>query len=466
MVFSSVTFLFYFLPLFLVLYFFPRHQKQRNLILFSFSLIFYAWGEPLYISLMLISIAINWRFAKLIDTRHCIKLRKFYLSLAILFNIGALGFFKYIPFVIDAIESQLNIAVPYSYIFKKIPLPIGISFYTFQAISYIIDVYRKRFHYEPSIIVLGTYISMFPQLIAGPIVRFEQIKKELHSSILTYPNIIKGAQLFILGLSSKVLIANTFAKTADHVFSLNAQFLSAPLAWVGAISYLFQIYFDFGGYSVMAIGLGKMLGFTLPINFDRPYISKSITEFWRRWHISLSTWFRDYLYVPLGGNRLGTIATYRNLFIVFVLCGIWHGAGWNFLLWGIYHGAFLVLERSFRNFKIKIPNILAHAYTLLVVLTGWVIFRCESFSQIKYYLLSMAGGSANAVYRLQEIFLPLWLFFLVLACGLSTVKINYEKEVSSERAFIASGTCYLALFTICTIILVCGTHNPFIYFRF
>jgi alginate O-acetyltransferase complex protein AlgI len=216
----------------------------------------------------------------------------------------------------------------------------------------------------------------------------------------------------------------------------------------------------------MAIGLGKMLGFNLPRNFDRPYISKSITEFWKRWHISLSTWFKDYLYIPLGGNRVGTIATYRNLFIVFALCGIWHGAGWNFLLWGIYHGSFLIFERSFRNIQIKIHPILAHVYTLLVVLIGWVIFRCESFLQVKFYLLSMAGGSANAVYRPQEIFLPLWFFFLVLACGLSTVKINYEKTVLFQRTSIASGAFYLALLTICTIVLVCGTHNPFIYFRF
>ena len=466
MVFSSATFIFYFLPIFLILYFIPSHQKQRNLLLFSFSLIFYAWGEPLYIYLMLISITVNWKCAKLIDTRQSKKYRKLYLFLAIAFNLGVLGFFKYVPFLISTIGNQLGIAVSYCRIFRRIPLPIGISFYTFQAISYLVDVYRHRFPHETSFIVLGTYISMFPQLIAGPIVRFEQIQKELHSSIITYWDIIQGVQLFIIGLSLKVLIANTFAKTVDHVFSLNAQFLSAPLAWIGATSYFFQIYYDFNGYSIMAIGLGKMLGFTLPRNFDRPYTSRNITEFWRRWHISLSTWFRDYLYLPLGGNRSGTIATYRNLFIVFALCGFWHGAGWNFLLWGIYHGLFLVIERSYRNTTIKMPPILSHIYALLVVLIGWVIFRCESFLQLKFYLLSMVCGSAKVIYHLQEIYLPVWFFFFLIACGLSMVRIDYEKTVLFQRMSIASGVCYFALFIMCTVSLVCGTYNPFIYFRF
>jgi len=465
MIFSSITFLFYFLPIFLIAYLISRNHHGHKVILLSFSLFFYAWGEPLYIVLMLFSIFINWLFGKLIAQGSDKKRKKVWLVFSLSVNLGMLAVFKYTPFIVSSVEQILSVNIPYGQLAKKIPLPIGISFYTFQAVSYIIDVYRKRIPHEPNIILLGTYISMFPQLIAGPIVRYEKIKKELHNTIIEYASIIKGAQLFIIGLASKILIADAFAKCADYIFSLDAHFISAPLAWIGSIAYFFQIYFDFNGYSVMAIGLGKILGFTFPRNFNRPYISKNITEFWRRWHISLTSWFRDYLYIPLGGNRRGLIITYRNLFIVFILCGLWHGAAWNFLIWGIFHGSFLVLERMFRGRNLNFPLPVKHIYTLSIILFGWVIFRCESLSHLTNYLMAMFGFCKRPAYSSLEFINIHWICLFLLAMFLSTIKLNYNEPLFVNKPLI-SGLCYSTLFSTCIIVLVCGTFSPFIYFRF
>jgi alginate O-acetyltransferase complex protein AlgI len=464
MVFSSVTFLFFFLPLFLAVYLAFKIQHKRNLILLGFSLVFYAWGEPAYVLLMILSIIANWYFGRRIDVTTHSRKRIAWTTAAIFFNLGMLGVFKYAPLLIDT-TSLLGIKLPYSSFLKQIALPIGISFYTFQALSYLIDLYRGHFHHERNILDLGTYIAMFPQLIAGPIVRFESIREQLHNTRILWPRILSGSKLFVIGLASKVLIANTFAGPADHVFSLDASLLSMPLAWLGAISYFFQIFFDFNGYSLMAIGLGQIIGFDFPRNFDRPYIARSITEFWRRWHISLSTWFRDYLYIPLGGSRGSALATYRNLVVVFLLCGLWHGAGFNFLAWGAYHGIFLVIERSGRGSGIKVPFAVAHLYTLLVVLFGWVLFRCESFTQVADYLAAMLGAHAAPAYLAAEVLSPEWVVAAAIAAFLSSRHIDYHRPPLTGTTTVAI-TTYGGLFVLCVVALVVGTHNPFIYFRF
>jgi len=323
----------------------------------------------------------------------------------------------------------------------------------------------KKFPHETSILNLGTYISMFPQLIAGPIVRYEQIKEQLNSTRIDSSGIANGARLFILGLTYKVLIADTFADTADYVFSLDPKLISTPLAWLGAISYFFQIYFDFNGYSVMAIGIGKMLGFTFPRNFDRPYISRSITEFWQRWHISLSSWFRDYLYIPLGGSRVSPTVTYRNLFSVFILCGIWHGAGVKFLVWGVFHGCFLVFERVLKPIHLKLPAVVSHLYTILVIMIGWILFRIDSVYEIMYYWGSMAGFPEQSVYMYQEK-ASLFTFVLIfIAAVLSTVRIDYNNPPLHKQRY-SSAIAYSTLFLASVLLLISRTHSPFIYFRF
>ena len=462
MVFSSITFLFYFLPLFLAFYFLSEKQPYKIAVIFIFSLIFYAWGEPLYIILMVISIFVNWLLALLIDRHN--GLRLFYLYVAIIFNLGVLCFFKYSSFIVGNIQSLFGFKVPYYDHMRHLPLPVGISFYTFQALSYVIDVYRGKFSSENNPVILGTYISMFPQLIAGPIVRYEQIRQQIHNINIRFDDILIGARLFIIGLASKVLLANYFAGIADYYFDQESSFHALSGAWIGAFSYFFQIYFDFNGYSVMAIGLGRIMGFTFSRNFDRPYIALSITDFWRRWHISLSTWFRDYLYIPLGGNRKSKLITFRNLMLVFLLCGFWHGAGWNFLIWGLYHGCFLIFERINDINIISIPTILKRFYALSVVIIGWVIFRCESYSQLQGYLLSMVGVSEFPAHSYKEIHFGIWLCFAVVGTVCSLVKFDYDNPPLSS--YKLSYIIYLITFVLCVTFLICGTYNPFIYYRF
>ncbi len=462
MVFSSITFLFYFLPLFLAVYFCTNKPSIKITAIFFFSLLFYAWGEPVYVFLMLVSIIVNWFLALLID--RDIAARKCFLYLAVIFNLSVLFFFKYSPFIVGNMKSFLGYVVPNYDYFRKLPLPVGISFFTFQALSYVIDVYRSKYKSEKNIIILGTYISMFPQLIAGPIVRYEHIRQDLHDISIKFENVISGTQLFILGLAAKVLLANNFAVAADYYFSKDSNYLSFIASWIGALSYYFQIYFDFNGYSIMAIGLGRIMGFNFQRNFDRPYIAHSISDFWHRWHISLSTWFRDYLYIPLGGSRVSNFVTYRNLLVVFILCGLWHGAGWNFLLWGLFHGFFLIFERLFFVNKFVFPTILKRSYVFIVVIIGWVLFRCNSFEQLKGYLFAMIGLCDIPAHTFREVNYSAWGCMSAIGAFLSVVRLDYDKPPFSRH--ITGIIIYLSLFLLSVAFLLCGTYNPFIYYRF
>ncbi len=466
MIFSSITFLFYFLPVFLILYFITPF---KNTVLLIASLLFYAWGEVGYTLLLLVSIAINFVFGLWIDKTQNSKT---ILGLGIAANILLLGYFKYFNFLTDNI-SFLSTE-------KTVHLPLGISFFTFQAISYLFDVYRKEAKVEKNVFNLALYISMFPQLIAGPIVRFKTVAEQIHNRVSTLDNISKGTRVFIVGLAQKALIANSVAVVADDVFALNEATLTIATAWLGAICYAFQIYFDFAGYSNMAIGLGLIMGFTFPKNFNYPYISQSITEFWRRWHMSLSSWFRDYLYIPLGGNRLSPIRTYVNLMLVFLLCGLWHGAAWTFIIWGIYHGLFLIIERwGMNKFIGKLWRPIRHVYAMIVVLVGWVIFRAENLNQLTYYLKTMFGlGTGQTIefpyYAYLSNFLATTLLFAIVfsvpvfeCYKRLLVKTQYSR--SKIFNFVLTTKLelfYIVVFLMSLINIASGSYNPFIYFRF
>lgn len=465
MVFSSVTFLFYFLPLFLALYFL---LPWRNIVLLSASLIFYAWGEIEFVFLLILSICLNFFAALAIDRATSQETRKWRLLFGLSINLALLGYFKYADFVWSGIFGLDK---------EPTHLPLGISFFTFQAVSYLIDVYRRQITAEGSIVTLGTYIAMFPQLVAGPIVRFQSIVHELHGRQLSLDKAVLGFRIFSIGLAQKVLIANTVAGPADYAFALSDDRLWAGIAWLGAISYTFQIYFDFAGYSNMAIGLGLVMGLTLPQNFNYPYISKSITEFWRRWHISLSTWFRDYVYIPLGGNRMGPKRTYFNLLVVFVLCGFWHGAAWTFLFWGLYQGAFLVLERlGWGAVLDQLWAPLRHLYVGLVVVFGWVLFRSETFEGALGYAAAMLGwGQGQAALEpLGAQLQPAVIAALVIAVFWSTPvfrNLLADLEAQEARGTISpprwmDGVTGILLFGVSLSVVSLGGYDPFIYFRF
>ena len=395
MVFSSMTFIWIFLPILLFVYYISK-EKYRNIILLIFSLIFYSWGEPKYIVLMLISILVNYIFGRILDKCNKKKNKTIVLIFSIIFNLGLLVYFKYFNFIATNIDNIIgNNVIPN----KNIVLPIGISFYTFQIMSYIIDLYRGDIKVQKNLLNLALYISFFPQLIAGPIVKYKDIDEQLQKRTVTIEKFSNGIKRFVYGLAKKVIFANTLAYIADTIFNSNIEFLNMPIAWLGAICYTLQIYFDFSGYSDMAIGLGKMFGFEFMENFNLPYISESITEFWRRWHISLSTWFKEYLYIPLGGNRKGKIRTYINLLIVFFATGIWHGASWNFVVWGLFNGFFLVIERIklkelLDKNKLKFIN---HIYALLVIIFGWVLFRADTLKSALQYMKIMISPSKQLV---------------------------------------------------------------------
>ena len=376
MEFSTLTFLFFFFPIFLFSYFIIKNRKYRNIVLLIFSLLFYAWGEPVYILLMILSIIMNYYFAKLIDKS---KSRKLILIISIICNIGLLVVFKYTDFIISIFNFVFRLDIKST----NIALPIGISFYTFQILSYVIDVYRKKVKVQNNIINLGCYISAFPQLIAGPIVTYDVVEKELSNRVEDMDNFYIGTKRFIIGLAKKILLANSVGYICDSIFGLSTTLWTFPLIWLAVISYTLQIYFDFSAYSDMAIGMGRMLGFHYLENFNYPYISKSITEFWRRWHISLSTWFRDYVYIPLGGNRVSKKRMCMNIMIVWALTGLWHGASINYLLWGLYYGIILLLEKLLlKKYIDKMPNIFKHMYTIIIFVFGWTIFRLENLSDL------------------------------------------------------------------------------------
>ncbi|MGD8338870.1 MAG: MBOAT family protein, partial [Desulfobacterales bacterium] len=380
MLFSSIIFLFQFLPLCLLLYFLAG-KRLRNLLLLIASLVFYAWGESYYVLLMLVSILVNYLCGLMIDRYRGRQAARGFLIAAIAFNVLSISVFKYANFLVDNLNTLLSQIGAGPIELAPIHLPIGISFFTFQAMSYAVDVYRRDAPVQRNPLNIGLYIALFPQLIAGPIIRYHDIAAQLIRRRVRLDDLSYGIERFVVGLGKKVLIANQVAIIADQVFSFPYETLTPGVAWLGVLCYTLQIYFDFSGYSDMAIGIGRMFGFHFLENFNYPYISRSIREFWRRWHISLSSWFRDYLYIPLGGNHRGPLRTYLNLLIVFFLCGLWHGASWNFVIWGLLHGLFLVIERlGFEKILNRWWSPLRYLYVMLVVCTGWVFFRAENLS--------------------------------------------------------------------------------------
>lgn len=467
MVFSSAIFLFGFLPLLLGLYYIIP-KKYRNYLLLLFSLIFYYFGGPAYILLILALVLCDYFFALGINKYK--DKRKLLLLLCLLVNIGLLFYYKYWNFFFDSVNFifSSNIKV------RQVVLPIGISFFTFQALSYVIDVYRKEVKVQKNPLQLLLYVSFFPQLVAGPIVRYKDVEKEIVSRKETFDDFVQGLERFILGFAKKMIIANQLGLLADIVFETKS--LSTPVAYLGAIAYMFQIYYDFSAYSDMAIGLGRMFGFHFLENFDYPYISKSITEFWKRWHISLSTWFRDYVYIPLGGNRKGIKRQIINLLIVWLCTGLWHGASWNFVLWGLYYFVFLVLEKFVLKKALdKIPNILRHIFTLLIVLIGWILFRADNLMVFGRFIKVMFVPTWTKI-NISEfiIYIQTYYIYFILAIIFSmpiyrriVTKID---SIKNERAKVFWGLCRYAflivVFVIAIMFLAQASYNPFIYFRF
>jgi alginate O-acetyltransferase complex protein AlgI len=470
MVFSTSIFLFFFLPLVIAGYHLLK-ENYRLYFLLSASLFFYAWGEPRYIFVMLLSITVNYVSGLLIHLyRSRITLAKFFLIFSIACSLGILFYFKYLNFTLDTINGFFNT----SFVYHKIVLPIGISFFIFQGMSYVIDLYRRQVDVQKNPFKLAFYISFFPQLMAGPIIRYIDIKDQIYKREESVEVFVDGAKRFIIGLAKKVIIANNMGYVADMVFANPAVENTAAIAWLGVICYTFQIYFDFSGYSDMAIGLAKLFGFQFRENFNYPYISKTITEFWRRWHISLSSWFRDYVYIPLGGNRKGNV--YVNLFIVFVLTGFWHGASFSFLIWGLWHGFSLIIERLFDMREAKNKKIipLRYALTMLIVVTGWVFFRSPDLRYALGYLGIMFGlvQPENAGFTIWYYLNQKIIILLCLAVIASTPVLKLASNFVSTRVRntvplkIAGSVLILVLCFISVMLVTASSYNPFIYFRF
>ncbi|MFD7523055.1 MBOAT family O-acyltransferase [Paenibacillus chitinolyticus] len=468
MVFSSVSFLFFFLPLVLALYFVVPF-KFKNMILLLFSLVFYAWGEPRYVVLMIISILINYGYGIWMDRAEQNEKKKvFILTFAIVVNVGLLAFFKYANFIVDIINSALSMSLQ----LQQIPLPLGISFYTFHALSYLIDVYRKNEKAQRNLFKLSLYITFFPQLVAGPIIRYNSIAEQLSKRVFSSAQFAGGIQRFILGLSKKMLLANPLGLVADTIFMTSATDLSTGSAWIGIIAYTLQIYFDFSGYSDMAIGLGKMFGFEFAENFDYPYISRSISEFWRRWHISLGSWFRDYVYIPLGGSRVARWKVYRNLIIVWSLTGFWHGASWTFIAWGLYYGILITLEKAGLEKMLSKLYPLNHVVVLLLIMIGWVFFRADNFGYATDFIASMFHMHGNELSDAQALSLLYmnWYYFIIAIIVATPIflnlqKLRFNRWVSRIQA-VASFVFYFSLFAEVILYLINSTYNPFLYFRF
>lgn len=467
MVFSSIVFLCAFLPITFILYTIIPSLKFKNGLLIVASLIFYAYGEPIYILLMLFSSLVNFIFAKIIGCNK-VRIKKVFLILDVIINLGMLGIFKYSSMVVISLNNILNL----NFTVPNILLPIGISFYTFQILSYVIDVYYNRVKVQNNYFKLLLYISFFPQLIAGPIVKYHDINEQIDNRKQIPEEVAKGIRRFIVGLFKKVLISNVMALAADNIYSYNLTDINIVLSWIGAISYMLQIYFDFSGYSDMAIGLGKMFGFNIKENFNYPYYADSIKDFWRRWHISLSSWFRDYLYIPLGGNRKGKVRTCINKIIVFFFTGLWHGANWTFVVWGLYHGLFLLLE-EYLNFIKKMPKVIRHIYVIIVVAVGFVMFRANTLYQGIYFIKQMFTGysfSPLSISLAYEQLNPLFIIVLIIAIIGSLPVKKYIKNKVDLNKYKQIETVYyilsIVLLLICIINLSGSTYNPFIYFRF
>ncbi len=466
MVFSSTIFLCVYLPLVLLGYYICP-KKGRNLFLLIVSLVFYAWGEPKYVFLMMFSIVINFVFGLLMDKhRQNEKRLKLLLVLSVVIDLGLLSVFKYTDFIITNVNAVFNTGFD----LLNIALPIGISFYTFQAMSYTIDVYRDDVRVQRNLIDFGMYITMFPQLIAGPIVRYSDVQDQLAERSVTSADFSEGVMRFVAGLGKKVLLANQMGAVWSGIYALGGD-VSALMAWTGAAAYTFQIYFDFSGYSDMAIGLGRMFGFKFPENFRYPYESVSITDFWRRWHITLSTWFKEYLYIPLGGNRRGLARQALNLLIVWTLTGFWHGAGWNFVMWGLYYFVILFIEKLFLlKLLDKLPKLLRHVYALLLIVIGWVIFASDDVSVLLPYLGSMFGAN-GALGGMDVYTLATKAVLLVICCIASTelpkkLFVSCTGAMNEKAAFVLKSVLTLALLALSMIFLIGDSYNPFLYFRF
>ena len=480
MLFNSLIFLFVFLPITLAsVYILPKRSK--NAFIFLASLIFYAWGNVSYSIILILSILINYFIGLGLSSSNELK-RKSLLTIGIAINLSILVFFKYIDFLIENLNLALSGLNGSTMEWESVRLPIGISFFTFQAISYLMDVYRKQTKAQHSFIRLGLFISLFPQLIAGPIVRYNSIEKQLQQRSIGINKLYEGIKRFIIGLGKKVILADTFAYKADLLFSMSFDTMTAYDAWLGIILYSLQIYYDFSGYSDMAIGLGKMMGFNLPENFNFPYIAKSVQEFWRRWHITLSRWFKDYLYIPLGGNRLSAMLTYRNLIVVFLLTGLWHGANWNFVLWGLFHGFFLILERLGLNRILHVfPAFIRHLYLIAVVTMAWVLFRTDNVTAALNFYETLFNFSDNKL-NIAEFILLLdnqLLVFLLIGVLAAFPFFKTLGKISSRIIRQVAGTNisqvgigylelvgYTALFILVVLFIISSTHQPFIYFQF
>ena len=461
MVFSSLPFLFFYFPVVLLIYKLSP-LKLRNLFLLLFSLFFYGWGEPIYITIMFLSIVVDYTHGILVERwRENDKKARMAVASSVFFNLLILVFFKYYDFLAESISAITGVALP----MLGIPLPIGISFYTFQTMSYTIDVYRKDAPVQKNIVTFGAFVTLFPQLIAGPIIQYKTVAEQLESRREDLEKFVSGIQRFTIGAAKKVLLANAIGQLWD--LSLARESLTVTGAWLGLVAYAFQIYFDFSGYSDMAIGLGRMFGFDFIENFNYPYISRSVVEFWKRWHISLTKWFREYVYFPLGGNRVSRIKWIRNILIVWLLTGIWHGAGWNFLFWGLYYALFMLAERLFLgNWLKKLPVVFQHIYAMVVVLLGWALFAVEDMGRLGQYLKACFGGaeffdSATGYYLVS--YLPMLVILCIAATPLGK---KLWQRLNENVQSVLTPILMMAALILCTASLVDASYNPFLYFRF
>ncbi|KLE14655.1 MBOAT family O-acyltransferase [Clostridium sp. C8] len=466
MIFSSSIFIFIFLPLVVFVYYISS-KKIRNNILLIASLFFYAWGGLSYLKILIVSILINYLFGILIDkAKDKINLKRCFLLLGIILNLLLLFYYKYYDFFVSNVNTLFNSSLS----IKNIVLPIGISFFTFQGMSYIIDIYRNDAKVNKNIFSVALYIALFPQLVAGPIIKYKDINNQINFRKESIEFFSYGINRFVVGLSKKVIISDILGAMADNIFNLSTTGIDMTTAWIGAICYTFQIYFDFSGYSDMAIGLGYLFGFQFPENFNYPYISKSITEFWRRWHISLSTWFREYLYIPLGGNRKGNV--YFNLFIVFIVTGLWHGSSWSFIVWGLWHGLFMIIERLIRNkmwYK-KTPSFIKLFSTMIIIMVGWVLFRASSLKAALEYLAIMVGliKFNDMTFTYQYFINNKFIFWIIMAIiGSTPIIRKVSHRYKNNKLFqLISVIIISILFIVSMIFIINSTYSPFIYFQF
>ena len=458
MLFSSIVFLYYFFVILLLVYFITP-QKYRNLVLLFFSLLFYFLGEPKYIIVLLLSCILNYIFGKLVNGKY----KKLFLIIACIYNIGQLLFFKYTDFFIDNVNNLFGLNIPFMYIV----MPIGISFFTFQALGYVIDVYNEKHKPSKSLIDFMTYVCLFPQLVAGPIVRYSDVEKELIKRETNFEKFSNGIGRFVIGLSKKVLLANVLGEFAGNLIDVNV-----VSAWLKPVLFTLQIYFDFSGYSDMAIGLGLMFGFTFLENFNYPLIASSITDFWRRWHISLSSWFRDYVYIPLGGNRVSKIKWIRNLFVVWFLTGFWHGASWNFIIWGLYFGIILVLEKLLWGKILAKTKVIKYFYSLIIIIISFLIFNSSNINEIivslknMFFINNISFSSNETIYYLKSNFI----LIIISIIGATPLIKNFIVKIRKTRfkviVDVLQPIVYLVLLTLCTAFLIDASFNPFLYFRF